>query len=57
MSEADIALCSQRLKKCKAEFETLVPLKKTPEVFKRRQQLKGQITTLNRWIKELNELS
>ena len=56
MSKADIALCEDRLKRYKVEFKSLVPLKKTKEVFARRQQLKDQMNTMKRWIKELREL-
>lgn len=43
MSAADIELIENKREKLRAEFKTLVTLKKTPEVFAR-------------WLKELNAL-
>jgi hypothetical protein len=54
MSAADIELLSQKRDRLRAEFKTLVPLKKTPEVFARRQKLKQRISTFTRWLIELN---
>ncbi|MHC1707484.1 MAG: hypothetical protein AB9842_08180 [Bacteroidales bacterium] len=56
MSQGDIEYVTQRRDQVEKEFHSLVPLKKTPQVFLQRQQLKGRLTTLNRWIKELTQL-
>jgi hypothetical protein len=56
MSAADIELIETKREKLRAEFKTLVPLKKTHNVFARRQQLKRRINTFTRWLKELNQL-
>lgn len=53
MSQADIDFLEVKLNKYKIDFQKLVPLKKTPDVYRRRQSLKNQIATLNRWIIEL----
>lgn len=58
MSQADIKFVQDRLKKMEAEFHSLVGVKKTPQVFRRRQQLKNEILpTLRRWIVELKSLN
>lgn len=57
MSKADIEFIEKRLEDREAEFHSLVGVKKTPEVFRQRQQLKNEILpTLRRWVKELKSL-
>lgn len=57
MSQADIEYIQDTLTKKEAEFKSLVGLKKTPEVFRQRQQLKNEVLpTLRRWLKELKAL-
>lgn len=55
MSTADINYLEMHLESPKSDFQKLVPLKKTPSVFKQRQSLKQRINTINRWIKELKD--
>ncbi len=54
MSQADIDFITQKRDSLRQQFQAMVPLKKTNEVFKTRQQLKQRIKTLNSWIKELS---
>lgn len=56
MSAADIELITAKREKLRAEFKTLVPLKKTPDVFARRQKLKRRINTFTRWLNELKAM-
>lgn len=56
MSQADIEFVTEKRDKIKQQFVSMVPMKKTPEVFATRQQLKQRLTRLNRWIKELEAL-
>jgi hypothetical protein len=53
MSKADVYIVTTKREALKNEFQALVPVKKTPEVFAQRQALKARITRLSRWLKEL----
>ena len=57
MSQADITFITKRLERYKNEFRELVGVKKSPAVIKERTKLKSRITTLNKWLKDLEELN